>query len=123
MSQGYDIVLHIGGPVSVAEVRGDGVLIATAGDLLTLIFDARRQKADRIALHAANIDPAFFDLRSGLAGDMLQKLVNYKQQLAIVGDISPYTERSEALKALVRESNRGKDVHFVARIEDATGGW
>jgi hypothetical protein len=74
--------------------------------------------ASSVALHEANIDPAFFQLRTGVAGEILQKLVNYRFKLAIVGDISRYTENSESLRALVRECNRGKDVAFVRSLDE-----
>jgi hypothetical protein len=35
-------------------------------------------------LYAANMTPAFFDLSSGEAGEILQKLRNYRIRLAIV---------------------------------------
>ena len=115
--------LHSHGGISVAEILGEGVIVATAGDFLTVMFETRRLEADRAAIHAENLHPDFFNLRSGLAGELLQKLVNYHLKLAIVGDISEHLEKSEALKALVRESNRGKDVRFVATIVDALGAW
>lgn len=123
MGAPFNTRLHARDGISLAEVTGEGVIVATAGDFLTVMFETRRLKADRAAIHAENLHPDFFNLRSGLAGELLQKLVNYHLNLAIVGDISAYLGKSEALKALVRESNRGKDVHFVATVEDAFGAW
>lgn len=105
----------------IAEVQGRAILVASAVDALELWFRARAERADWMALHEANISPEFFDLRSGLAGEVLQKLVNYRARLAIVGDIARYLERSESLKALVRESNRGKDVRFAISLEALLG--
>ena len=48
---------------------------------------------------------------------MLQKLVNYQSKLIVIGDISRYTAKSEALFALVRESNRGRDVRFADSLD------
>ena len=115
--------LHARDGISLAEISGEGVIVATAGDFLTVMFETRRLEADRAAIHAETIHPDFFNLRTGLAGELLQKLVNYHLKLAIVGDISAHLEKSEALKALVRESNRGRDVRFVATVEDAFGRW
>ena len=122
MSAPYRIEKHTRDGISVAEVVGEGVLVKDAGGFLSLMFAACAD-ADRAAIHAENIEPEFFNLRSGLAGEILQKLVNYRLQLAIVGDISAHLEKSETLKALVRESNRGKDVRFVATVEDTLGRW
>ena len=56
---------------------------------------------------------------SGLAGEILQKYVNYGGKLAIYGDFSRYT--SKPLKDFIYESNKGKDVFFVATRDDAIG--
>ncbi|HVP86266.1 MAG TPA: DUF4180 domain-containing protein [Rhizomicrobium sp.] len=101
----------------VAEFRADHVLLASAADARDLLMQARGERADVIALHVENIAPEFFDLRTGVAGAVLQKFQNYRCRFAIIGDISNYTSKSEALRALVRESNRGKDVWFVPTVD------
>lgn len=53
----------------------------------------------------------FFDLSTKLAGDILQKIVNYNVKLAIVGDFSLYN--SNALKDFIYECNTGKDIFFL----------
>ena len=60
----------------------------------------------------------FFDLSTGLAGEITQKYVIYQVQLAIVGDFSIYP--SQALQDYMRESNQGKHIFFCDSIEDAT---
>ena len=59
------------------------------------------------------LPPAFLDLKTRLAGEVLQKFVNYGLKVALVGDISAAVARSEALRDFVRESNRGRSVWFV----------
>ena len=102
-------ILHGNG--QIAEFDGEGVLLGNAGDARDLILASRG--ANWVALRESRVAPAFFDLKSGVAGDVLQKFVNYRMKLAILGDISRYTDRSESLKALVRESNRGRDFAFL----------
>ncbi len=116
-----DIRIHRDGDGAVAEIIGDGILLKSAAEGRDLLFAAAAKGAGWVAIHEANIAPEFFDLRSGLAGEVLQKFVNYRARLAIVGDISRYTDRSEALAALVRESNRGRDVRFVPSIDALLG--
>jgi len=111
-----DIRIHKAGDRTIAEFTGSDILLKSAADGRDLLFAAAAKGADWVAIHEANIAPKFFDLRSGLAGEVLQKFVNYRGRLAIVGDISRYTDKSEALAALVRESNRGRDVRFVPDI-------
>jgi hypothetical protein len=60
------------------------------------------------------LDRSFFELSTGMAGALLQKLVNYGLHLVVVGDISAALCESRALRDFVRESNRGRHVWFVA---------
>jgi hypothetical protein len=106
-------VLHGNG--KIAEFDGEGILLGNACDARDLILASRG--ASWIALDESRVAPAFFDLRSGIAGDVLQKFVNYRMKLAILGDISRYTGQSESLEALVRESNRGRDVAFLPTLD------
>jgi hypothetical protein len=59
----------------------------------------------------------FFDLRSGLAGECLQKVSNYRRRLAIIGDFSDVPSR--ALRDFIYESNRTGQVVFAKDIEGA----
>ena len=54
----------------------------------------------------------FFILSTVLAGEILQKFINYQIKFAIIGDYSKYT--SQPLKDFIYESNKGKDIFFVA---------
>lgn len=70
-----------------------------------------------IAIEKTALADDFFDLKTGIAGDILQKFINYHITAAVFGDFSSY--QSEALKALMRESNRGKDFFFCETKEEA----
>lgn len=59
------------------------------------------------------LEDEFFQLRTGIAGAILQKFATYRMRLAIIGDISRYVEDSSALRDFVYESNRGDQVWFV----------
>ena len=59
---------------------------------------------------------SFFDLRSKLAGEILQKFVQYQIRLAIVGDFSQY--QSNALKDFIYECNQGSHFFFVSTEEE-----
>jgi hypothetical protein len=96
---------------AVHHVDAGGPAIRTGGDALDLMFST---EAEWIALPVERLDPAFFDLSTGIAGEIAQKLVNYRRRLAVVGDIGEHLERSGALRDFVRESNRGRQLWFVA---------
>ncbi|MFC4277602.1 DUF4180 domain-containing protein [Achromobacter aloeverae] len=86
-------------------------------DALDLIVAARAQDAEWIAVDVATLHEDFFRLHTGAAGAIAQKLVNYGFKLAVVGDIEPWLADSVALRAYVRESNRGGHVRFVATVD------
>ena len=94
-----------------------GPLLARVQDILDLIAEAPLQHVDAIVVPVARLDPAFFRLRSGLAGEFVQKIVNYRRRLAVIGDISAFTAASTAFADFVRESNRGRNVFFVPDLD------
>ncbi|MEA2495588.1 MAG: hypothetical protein QOJ29_3499 [Thermoleophilaceae bacterium] len=102
----------------VFHVDADGPTVRTGGDALGLIYHERAYDADWIAVPVTRLDPAFFDLRTGVAGELVQKFVNYGRRLAVVGDIGAYVEASGALRDFVGESNRGRHVWFVADVAE-----
>ena len=82
-----------------------------------LIGEALGERATLLALPVGMLDPAFFRLRSGLAGAITQKLVNYRLKLAVIGDITAHLDASGALRDWVRECERGGDVLFVPNFD------
>ena len=70
-----------------------------------------------IVLAKRQICEDFFVLSTGVAGEILQKYVNYGDRIAVYGDFSRYT--SKPLKDFIRESNRGRDVFFAATKDEA----
>jgi hypothetical protein len=61
--------------------------------------------------------PPFFDLSSGIAGEVAQKLVNYGIRMAsVVPDLSAY---SPHFRDFARESNRGRRLRFFATRDEA----
>jgi hypothetical protein len=102
---------------TVHHIDADGPPVRNGADALDLIY-GESPGADWVALPATRLDPAFFTLSTGIAGDIVQKFVNYQQPVAIVGDISAHLDESTALRDFVRESNRGTHVWFVADSEE-----
>lgn len=102
------------GDLTVQFEGADGHVIARTDDAMDLIGNASYSGVGLVALPVARLHPDFFILSSLLAGDILQKFVNYRVRVAIVGDISAYVAGSDALRDFVWESNRGEHVWFVA---------
>ena len=76
-----------------------------------------RKTIIRIVISKELIVEDFFILSTGLAGDILQKYINYGGRIAIYGDYSHYTSRP--LHDFIYESNKGKDVFFVTTEDEA----
>ncbi|MFI7598391.1 DUF4180 domain-containing protein [Actinoplanes sp. NPDC049681] len=109
------LIERAGVPVLFCE--HPGATICEVQDALDVI-GAAFGRADTVAIAAERLDEQFFRLRSGLAGEIMQKFVNYRIRLAIVGDISAHTAASDALRDLVRESNERDHVWFVPTLDD-----
>ncbi|MGC4771877.1 DUF4180 domain-containing protein [Micromonospora sp. DT44] len=103
-----------GVPVLVCDPAGPP--IATEQDALDLI-GAAFLGAQVVAVPADRLDERFFSLGTRFAGDVMQKFVNYRLRLAVVGDISTQLAGSSALRALVHESNRGEQIWFVPDLD------
>ena len=108
-----DQVHEIGG-VCVLEIAPDGPPLSRAGDVSDFISAAWERQASLVAIPVPRLAEDFFRLRTGLAGEVIQKFVNYRIRLAIVGDLSRFTAESSALWDFIHESNRGDHVWFVS---------
>ena len=97
---------------TVAVVTGEEKVITDAQSALDLIMTARYETGTNlIAVDKEAITEDFFVLSRGLAGEVLQKFINYQAKIAIFGDFSQYT--SKPLKDFIYESNKGQDIFFV----------
>ncbi len=101
-----------------AVVESDNIVITDAQSALDLLMSAKYDVGTKnIVIDKKLIIEDFFILSRGLAGEILQKYVNYGGRIAIYGDYSHYT--SKPLKDFIYESNKGKDVFFVATEDEA----
>jgi hypothetical protein len=97
----------------VLECSPDGPKVACERDAADLVNEAFNAKASMIAVPVERLGEEFFTLSTRVAGEVVQKVVNYGLKLAVVGDISRYLKKSAPLRDWVRESNRGADLWFV----------
>lgn len=70
-----------------------------------------------LLLSESNLSPEFFRLRSGLAGEVMQKFVNYGIQLAVV--VATPEEHGERFCELVREHHSHPTVRFFGSESEA----
>jgi hypothetical protein len=101
------LVFEDGGPVF--DLRDGG---------RSFVEEALTEGARVLAVPASRLDDSFFELKTGIAGEALQKFVNYRLVFAIVGDVSERVAASKSLHDFVVECNRGHDVLFVADLAE-----
>lgn len=103
---------------TVAVITNNEPIIIDAQSALDLIMTAKYEiGTNLLAVDKNAVAEDFFILSRGLAGEVLQKFINYQAKIAIFGDYSKYT--SKPLKDFIYESNKGKDIFFVATQEEA----
>ncbi len=101
-----------------AVVKSDDIVITDTQSALDLLMSAKYDVGTKnIVINKKLITEDFFILSRGLAGEILQKYINYGGRIAIYGDYSHYT--SKPLKDFIYESNKGKDVFFVFTEDEA----
>ncbi|AZS83321.1 DUF4180 domain-containing protein [Streptomyces griseoviridis] len=80
---------------------------------LDLIGDAMGQGAELVVVPAERVAEAFFRLRTGVAGAVVQKFVTYRVRLVVLGDLSRHLADSSALRDFVHETNQGDRIWFL----------
>ena len=112
-----EIKTHNIGNIKIAEVNSNKNIIENTDDGLDLLGNLYYQDYDRVVIYEKNIKPDFFNLKTGIAGEILQKFSNYRVRLVIVGDFSKYTSKS--LSDFIFESNKGRHINFTNSITEA----
>ena len=101
-----------------AVVRSDEVVITDPQSALDLLMTVKYDVVTKnIVIDKKLVKEDFFILSSGLAGEILQKYMNYGGRIAIYGDYSHYT--SKPLHDFIYESKKGHDVFFIATEDEA----
>lgn len=102
----------------IAVVDSREILIRTVQDALDIMATIHYEHAcDAIIFYKEAFPEAFFDLKTGLAGEILQKFATYQMKFAVIGDFNGY--KSKALQDFIRESNRGSSVFFLSTEQEA----
>lgn len=113
-----DITIVKQNGTDIAVISGEGLMITDAQSALDLAMTVKYETgATNIVLDKSAVIEDFFLLSTGVAGEILQKFINYHVKAAIYGDFSHYT--SKPLKDFIYEANRGKDFFFTSTKEEA----
>ena len=75
-----------------------------------MIVACVEQGAESMLLDAASCPDGFFDLSTGVAGDLLHRLSVYHLRLAVV--VEDLTRYSRRFQEFAREANQGRQFRF-----------
>jgi hypothetical protein len=111
--------------MKIKTIRNQNIVIVDKGDKITNAQDILDIMASSqyqcecigMVLYKESLNESFFDLKTGLAGEILQKFSNYRFKLAIIGDFSHYTSKS--LRDFIYECNKGNMVYFKEDLDSA----
>lgn len=104
--------------IEIAHIVANDIVISDLQSAVDLMMTVKYETGIKnIAISKNLITDKFFILSSGLAGEILQKFINYQFRIAIYGEYSKYT--SKPLKDFIYESNSGHDIFFVESLDKA----
>lgn len=104
--------------IEIAHIVSNDIVISDLQSAIDLIMSVKYETGIKnITMSKDLIIDKFFILSSGIAGEILQKFINYQFRIAIYGNFAKYT--SKPLKDFIFESNNGHDIFFVDSLETA----
>lgn len=101
--------------ISIAELTDVKFLISQPQHVLDIFGDLMATGCERIIIHERSLHADFFDLKTRLAGEVLQKFSNYRVKLAVVGNFAKYNSKS--LQDFILESNKSNSVFFTDSMD------
>lgn len=111
-------IINIKDNIDVVKIEDEKILIFDEQSALDVFMSLAYETGEnRFIISKDNLIEDFFDLRTKIAGEILQKIINYRMKLAIIGDFSKY--KSKSLRDFIYECNSGKDIFFVENESEA----
>jgi hypothetical protein len=104
--------------IDVLVCPPEGDTLRTERDAVDVIGEALQEGASMVVIPVERLADDFFQLSTRVAGEIVQKFVNYRLRLVVVGDISDHLARSAALRDFVSETNRGDQIWFLATMAE-----
>lgn len=111
-------IINIKENINVVKIEDERILIFDEQSALDVFMSLAYETGEnRFIISKDNKIEDFFDLRTKIAGGILQKIINYRMKLAIIGDFSKY--KSKSLRDFIYECNSGRDIFFVENESEA----
>ncbi len=103
---------------NAANLTDKDILIKNESDMLDCIASYGYEfNTNNFILTKEQFTDEFFDLKTKVLGNCLQKCKNYNVRLAIVGNFEAISSKS--LRDFIYESNKGNDFYFVSTTNEA----
>ncbi len=99
------------------EIISTQVPLSTEQDAVDLVALCIENEANLLMLHSPALSEDFFKLRTGVAGKMIQKFINYHVKTAAV--IPMEVVNKGKFKEMVLESNKSNHFRVFETREDA----
>ncbi|WP_055669013.1 DUF4180 domain-containing protein [Desnuesiella massiliensis] len=91
--------------------------LRTERDALDLIAASFENNTPLMIIHEEALSEDFFNLRTGLAGTVLQKFMNYHIKVAAI--ISSEEKINDRFREMALEANKGNDFRVYKNITEA----
>jgi hypothetical protein len=86
-------------------------------ELLDLLSLGNEEGIGALLIQEGSLPPEFFDLSSGLAGQIALKLSTYRVKTAVVVDLEGIPSRH--FRSWAGECNRGREIRFCSTMGEA----
>ena len=102
----------------VAQLASIGDALRTDKQAIEIISAASACQPELINIPVERLSEDFLNLKTRVAGEVLQKFVTYQKRVVILGDISTRLNESSSLRDLIYECNAGREIWFVATLQE-----
>lgn len=92
-------------------------LISTERDILDLLSYGYGMDQIRLIVHSIDLHPDFFNLKTGLLGNIFLKLSNYRVKTAFIVEMNKI--ESERFHELIYEHKRSREIRFFENLASA----
>lgn len=112
-----NVVLHKLATGTIAELQPASETSRLGEDPIALLSYTWENEASWLLIHDRALSPEFFNLKSGVAGEALQKLVTYNCKTAIL--MSDLAAEDIRIRELAHDHRRHPVVRFFEKHEEA----
>ena len=110
------INVHNMDKLKIAEIVPNKILL-NIDEWVDILGNLYYEGFDGVIINERSIAPSFFELKSKIAGEVLQKFSNYNIRLTVVGNFIDLPSKS--LTDFIYESNKGRHINFVDSTSEA----